>query len=111
MMVGKGGCICQMSELRHRKLTTPLRDLLTLSANETLRRTLMTAMPTLIALIALLILSGDVIRGFVFAMLLGVILGTWSTLYMAKNIVLFLGVDRTEKAKRGSDHEFANVEA
>ena len=91
--------------------TTPLRDLMNLSANETLSRTLMTAMTTLIALIALLIFGGDVIRGFVFAMLLGVILGTWSTLYMAKNIVLFLGVDRTEKAKRGSDHEFANVEA
>jgi SecD/SecF fusion protein len=91
--------------------TTPLRDLMNLSANETLSRTLMTAMTTLIALLVLLIFGGDVIRGFVFAMLLGVILGTWSTLYMAKNIVLFLGVDRTDKAKRGSDHEFANVEA
>lgn len=91
--------------------TTPLRDLMNLSANETLSRTLMTAMTTLIALLVLLIFGGDVIRGFVFAMLLGVILGTWSTLYMAKNIVLFLGVDRTEKAKRSLDHEFANVEA
>lgn len=51
-----------------------------LSANETLSRTLMTAMTTLIALIVLLIFGGDVMRGFVFAMLVGVVLGTWSTL-------------------------------
>ncbi len=91
--------------------TMPLRDLMNLSANETLSRTLMTAMTTLIALIVLLIFGGDVIRGFVFAMVLGVILGTWSTIYVAKNIVLFLGVDRAEKSKRGADHEFANIEA
>lgn len=89
----------------------PLRELMNLSANETLSRTLMTAMTTLIALVVLLIFGGDVIRGFVFAMVLGVILGTWSTLYVAKNIVLFLGIDRSEKGKRGADHEFANIDA
>lgn len=77
----------------------------------TLSRTLMTASTTLIALIVLLVFGGDVIRGFVFAMVLGVILGTWSTLYVAKNIVLFLGIDRSEKTKRGADHEFANIDA
>lgn len=89
----------------------PLRDLMNLSANETLSRTLMTASTTLIALIVLLVFGGDVIRGFVFAMVLGVILGTWSTLYVAKNIVLFLGIDRSERTKRGADHEFANIDA
>lgn len=89
----------------------PLRDLMNLSANETLSRTLMTASTTLIALVVLLVFGGDVIRGFVFAMVLGVILGTWSTLYVAKNIVLFLGIDRSEKTKRGADHEFANIDA
>lgn len=89
----------------------PLRDLMNLSANETLSRTLMTASTTLIALIVLLVFGGDVIRGFVFAMVLGVILGTWSTLYVAKNIVLFLGIDRSEKTTRGADHEFANIDA
>lgn len=89
----------------------PLRDLMNLSANETLSRTLMTAMTTLIALAALLIFGGDVIRGFVFAMLFGVIIGTYSTLYVAKNIVLFLGIDRSDKPKSGADHEFANIDA
>ena len=91
--------------------TMPLRDLMNLSANETLGRTLMTATTTLIALVVLLVFGGDVIRGFVFAMLLGVILGTWSTLYVAKNIVLFLGIDRGGKEKRAADHEFAHIEA
>ena len=51
----------------------PLKDVLNLSINETLSRTMMTSVTTLIALIALLVLGGDVIRGFVFAMTWGVI--------------------------------------
>lgn len=89
----------------------PLRDLMNLSANETLSRTLMTATTTLIALVVLLVFGGDVIRGFVFAMVFGVIIGTWSTLYVAKNIVLFLGLDRNDKAKRKPEHEFAKIDA
>ncbi len=77
----------------------PLRDMMNLTANETLSRTVMTATTTLMALIALLIFGGDVIRGFVFAMLFGVIVGTYSTLYVAKNIVLFLGVRRDWEKK------------
>ena len=89
----------------------PLRDLMNLSANETLSRTVMTAATTLIALVALLVFGGDVIRGFVFAMLFGVIVGTYSSLYVAKNIVLFLGLDRSDKATRKDSHEFAGIEA
>ncbi|MES2914506.1 MAG: protein translocase subunit SecF [Pseudomonadota bacterium] len=89
----------------------PLREMMNLTANETLSRTIMTASTTLISLIVLLIFGGDVIRGFVFAMLMGVILGTYSTLYMAKNIVLMLGVDRGDKPKSPGKNEFANVEA
>jgi len=72
----------------------PLQDVMNLSVNETLSRTVMTSGTTLIALIALLILGGDVIRGFVFAIAFGVIVGTYSTIYVAKNIVLSLGVKR-----------------
>ena len=89
----------------------PLREMMNLTANETLSRTIMTASTTMISLVVLLIFGGDVIRGFVFAMLLGVILGTYSTLYMAKNIVLMLGVDRSDKPKTPGKGEFANVEA
>ncbi|MGB3177857.1 MAG: protein translocase subunit SecF [Albidovulum sp.] len=74
--------------------TMPLRDVMNLSVNETLSRTVMTSGTTLIALIALLALGGDVIRGFVFAMTWGVIVGTYSSVYVAKNVVLYLGVKR-----------------
>lgn len=89
----------------------PLREMMNLTANETLSRTIMTASTTFISLMVLFIFGGDVIRGFVFAMLLGVVLGTYSTLYMAKNIVLMLGVDRSDKTKRPGKGEFANVDA
>ncbi|MBW6506973.1 MAG: protein translocase subunit SecF [Rhodobacteraceae bacterium] len=72
----------------------PLREVMNISVNETLSRTVMTSGTTLIALIALLVLGGDVIRGFVFAMTWGVVVGTYSSVFVAKNIVLYLGVNR-----------------
>jgi preprotein translocase subunit SecF len=69
-----------------------LQELMNKSVNETLSRTLMTSGTTLLALIALLIFGGDVIRGFVFAIAWGVIVGTYSSVYVAKNVVLMLGV-------------------
>nr|WP_111297870.1 protein translocase subunit SecF [Paracoccus saliphilus] len=72
----------------------PLRDLMNLSVNETLSRTVMTSGTTLVALIALLVLGGDVIRGFVFAITFGILIGTYSSIYVAKNVVLWLGVKR-----------------
>jgi preprotein translocase subunit SecF len=74
--------------------TMPLVDVMNLSVNETLSRTVMTSGTTLLALIALLVLGGDVIRGFVFAITFGIVVGTYSSLYVAKNIVLQLGVKR-----------------
>ena len=74
--------------------TTPLREVLNRSINETMARTVMTASTTLISLIVLLVLGGDVIRGFVFAMTFGVIVGTYSSVYVASNYVLYLGVRR-----------------
>jgi len=93
--------------------TMPLRDVMNLSVNETLSRTLMTSITTLIAVGSLLVLGGDVIRGFAFAIFMGVLLGTYSSVYVAKNLVLFIGLDRSEKPKGGkpTDHEFANIDA
>ena len=72
----------------------PLLDLLNLSINETLSRTLMTSVTTLIALITLYILGGEVIRGFTFAMIWGVIVGTYSSVFIAASVLLWLGVKR-----------------
>ena len=72
----------------------PLIDVMNLSINDTLSRTIMTSLTTLLALIALFTLGGDVIRGFVFAMIWGVIVGTYSSVFVASNILLLLGVKR-----------------
>ncbi|AJE46339.1 protein translocase subunit SecD [Celeribacter indicus] len=76
-----------------------LSGVLNLSINETLSRTVMTSGTTLVALIALLVLGGDVIRGFVFAMTLGIVVGTWSSVFVASNILLWLGVKRDWEKK------------
>jgi len=87
--------------------TMPLRDVMNLSVNETLSRTVMTGMTTLLALVPMLIWGGDVIRGFVFAMVWGVFTGTYSSVYVAKNIVLFIGLDRNKEKKDPSDKFFS----
>ncbi|WP_172295890.1 protein translocase subunit SecF [Pseudoruegeria sp. HB172150] len=91
--------------------TKPLQDVMNLSVNETLSRTVMTSGTTLIALIALLILGGDVIRGFVFAITWGVIVGTYSSVYVAKNIVLMLGTKRDwSKPSKTEGNQYANID-
>ncbi|MDB6182422.1 protein translocase subunit SecF [Paracoccus fistulariae] len=74
--------------------TMPLIDVMNLTVNETLSRTVMTALTTAIALTSMLIFGGDVLRDFIIAMLWGVIVGCYSSVYVAKNIVLWLGVKR-----------------
>ncbi|KDB01914.1 preprotein translocase subunit SecF [Defluviimonas sp. 20V17] len=93
--------------IKYKKM--PLRDLLNLSANETLSRTVMTSGTTLIALIALLVLGGDVIRNFVFAMTWGIVVGTYSSIYVAKNIVLMVGVKRdwSKPTDKGAGTQFS----
>ena len=94
--------------------TMPLKDVMNLSVNETLSRTLATSLTTLLAVGSMLVLGGDVIRGFSFAIFVGIILGTYSSVYVAKNLVLFLGLDRSDRPRasgKGADHEFANIDA
>lgn len=90
-----------------------LKEVLNISINETLSRTFMTSVTTLLALIALFVLGGDVIRGFVFAMIWGVIVGTYSSIFVASAILLYLGVKRdwTKKDPTVKTGEYANIDA
>ena len=89
-----------------------LREVLNLSINETLSRTFMTSVTTLLALISLYILGGDVIRGFVFAMIWGVIVGTYSSIFVASAILLILGVKRDwSKPDANAGNQYANIDA
>ena len=71
-----------------------LMDLVDLSINETLSRTVMTSLTTLIALFALYFLGGEVLRGFTFAMIWGILIGTYSSVFVASPLLLLTGVKR-----------------
>jgi preprotein translocase SecF subunit len=77
----------------------PLPELIDRSINETLARTLMTSLTTLLALIALVAFGGPVIRDFTIAMIWGVLVGTYSTIYVASPIVLHLNLRRESVAQ------------
>jgi preprotein translocase SecF subunit len=74
--------------------TMPLQDLIDRSVNETLARTVMTSLTTLLAILALVIFGGPVIRGFAIAMTWGVLIGTYSSVYVAAPMVLHLRLRR-----------------
>ena len=69
-------------------------DLLNLSINETLSRTIVTSVTTLLALLSLFIFGGEVIKGFTFAMIWGVVVGTYSSIFVAAPLLNYLDVKR-----------------
>ena len=89
-----------------------LAEVLNLSINATLSRTMMTSVTTLLALISLFILGGDVIRGFVFAMIWGVVVGTYSSVFVASTTLLNLDVKRDWSKPNSTDgNQFANIDS
>ena len=79
-----------------------ITDLLDLSINQTLSRTVMTSLTTLIALFSLFIFGGEVIRGFTAAMIWGVFVGTYSSVYIASPILIYLKLERTDMLLEGT---------
>jgi preprotein translocase SecF subunit len=86
----------------------PLADLIDFSINSVLPRTLLTSVTALLALLALYIWGGEVLRGFTFCMIWGVLIGTYSSIFIASPILILLGTNRdslggvrakTEKAR------------
>ena len=88
--------------------TMPLTELFNRSINETLSRTVMTSVTTLLALLSLYVLGGEVLRGFSFAMIWGVIIGTYSSVCLAVPMLLYLNVGR--RAGSGGEGKEAAVE-
>ncbi len=71
-------------------------DIVNESLTQTLSRTVMTSMTTLLVLLALLLLGGELIRGFATALTVGVVVGTYSSIYVASNVVLAMNVCRED---------------
>ena len=83
-------------------------DIINTSLNQTLGRTLITSFTTLIVLFSLLILGGELIRGFAIGLIIGVLVGTYSSIYIAANVLLLLKISREDLAvpvKEGSDDD------
>ena len=69
-------------------------DLTNLSINETLSRTLITSVTTLLALLSIFFFGGEILKGFSFAMILGVILGTYSSIFIANPVLVYFKVSQ-----------------
>ena len=84
----------RVRENMRRYKSMPLTNLFNKSINETLARTVMTSVTTLLALLALVLLGGEVIRGFSIALIFGVLIGTYSSVALAVPTLLYLRVQR-----------------
>jgi len=77
---------------KFRKLSTV--EIMNLSINQTLSRTIMTSGLTLLVVVALFLLGGETLRGFSIALIVGIVIGTYSSIYVAGALALWLGLDR-----------------
>ncbi|MEL7049690.1 MAG: protein translocase subunit SecF [Pseudomonadota bacterium] len=84
---------------RYKKMA--LDQLMNQSINETLSRTVVTSGTTFVAVLAIYIFGTEVIKGFAFAMLFGILIGTWSSIFVASPFLLWVGVKR-DWSKEGS---------
>ena len=80
-----------------RELDEP-QEIIDLSLNQTLSRTVITSFTTLLVLFALFIFGGDLIRGFSLALILGVLIGTYSSIYIVANMLMSLGITQEDMA-------------
>jgi len=82
----------RIRELLRKYKRLPVEELLDLSINSTLSRTIMTSVTTMLALLALVLFGGQVIQSFSYAMMFGVIVGTYSSIFIAAPVLIYLGV-------------------
>ncbi len=91
----------RMRETLRKYKTMGFRELINKSLNETLSRTILTVSTTALAVLSLLIFGGEVLRGFSIAMLWGIVVGTYSSLFIAAPILYYIRPRRTSQAKEG----------
>ena len=83
-----------------------INEITNLSINETLSRTIITSLTTLLALVSIFIFGGEILKGFSFAMILGVIFGTYSSIYIANPILEYLNVSHRTIVKEEKNENF-----
>lgn len=80
---------------RNMRRAKPL-DVINRSLNQTLGRTLVTSLTTLLVLLALLLAGGETIRGFALALTIGIVVGTYSSIYVAANVLVLMNISRED---------------
>lgn len=98
----------RVRENLRRYKVTPLPEVLNLSLNETLSRTAMTSLTTLLALFILYTFGGEAVSGFTFALIWGIFVGTHSSVFIACPLLMTIGIDRAAMA---TDTEIINTPA
>ncbi len=82
----------RIREMMRKYRKKPMPEICNLAINDTLSRTVMTSLVTLLSLVALAVFGGEVIRGFTEALLFGFVVGTYSSIYVASALLLYLGL-------------------
>ena len=82
----------RIREMMRKYRKKPMAEIANLAINDTLSRTVMTSLVTLLSLVALAVFGGEVIRSFTEALLFGFVVGTYSSIYVASAILLYLGL-------------------
>ncbi len=95
----------RVRENRRKFKKMSMRDIVNLSVNQTLTRTINTSLTTLLSLAALWLFGGEVIRDFTNAMIFGIVVGTYSSIYVASSLLLYLPFGNDEKRDSSDDKE------
>jgi preprotein translocase SecF subunit len=93
----------RVREAMRKYRTMPFRDLINLALNETLSRTILTVSTVALAVLSLLLFGGEVLKGFSIAMLWGIVIGTYSSLFIAAPIIYYIQPSRRATAREPAD--------
>lgn len=94
----------RIREMLRKYRKKPLKDVINMAVNETLSRTLVTSSTTLAVMVVLAIFGGAVIQGFIYAMIVGIVIGTFSSIYVSAPLLLYMGI-RREAANATEEEE------
>jgi len=97
----------RVRETMRKYKTMDFKQLINLSLNETLSRTILTVMTVALAVLSLLIFGGEVLRGFSIAMLWGIVIGTYSSLFIAAPLLYYIRPKRGNEVKKAADEGVA----
>lgn len=95
----------RIREMLRKYRKKPLKDVINMAVNETMSRTLITSSTTLVVMIILAVFGGAVIQGFIYAMIVGIVIGTFSSIYVSAPLLMYMGLRRETVVPSEEDDE------